>query len=71
MTSYAVAQEEDFLLGDVNGDGVVNITDVIYLVNYIMQPESTTIILKAADVNIDGNINITDAVGIINIILGN
>ena len=69
MTSYAVAQEEDFLLGDVNGDGVVNITDVIYLVNYIMQPESTTIILKAADVNIDGNINITDAVGIINLIL--
>ncbi|MBQ1667187.1 MAG: lamin tail domain-containing protein, partial [Prevotella sp.] len=69
MTSYAVAQEENFLLGDVNGDGVVNITDVIYLVNYIMQPESTTIILKAADVNIDGNINITDAVGIINLIL--
>ena len=58
MTSYAVAQEDKFLLGDVNGDGVVNITDVIYLVNYIMQPESTTIILKAADVNIDGNINI-------------
>ena len=71
MTSYAVAQEESFLLGDVNGDGVVNITDVIYLVNYIMQPESTTIILKAADVNIDGNINITDAVGIINLILNN
>ena len=71
MTSYAVAQEESFLLGDVNGDGVVNITDVIYLVNYIMQPESTTIILKAADVNIDGNINITDAVGIINLILSN
>ena len=60
-----------FLLGDVNGDGFVNITDVTCLVNYIMNPESTTIIFKATDINSDGMINITDAVGIVNIILGN
>lgn len=70
MSSYAF-NLNPFLLGDVNGDGFVNITDVTCLVNYIMNPESTTIIFKAADINSDGMINITDAVGIVNIILGN
>lgn len=70
MSSYSVAQD-NFLLGDVNGDGFVNITDVICLVNYILNPETTTIIFKAADINGDNNINIVDAVGIVNLILNN
>ena len=57
------------LLGDVNGDGIVNVTDVVCLVSYILGTNTTDIILEAADVNGDGDINITDAVGITNIIL--
>jgi hypothetical protein len=57
------------LLGDVNGDGIVNVTDVVCLVSYILGSNATDIILEAADVNGDGDINITDAVGITNIIL--
>lgn len=57
------------LLGDVNGDGIVNVTDVVCLVSYILGSNTTDIILEAADVNGDGDINITDAVGITNIIL--
>ena len=52
------------LLGDVNGDGIVNVTDVVCLVSYILGSNTTDIILEAADVNGDGDINITDAVGI-------
>ena len=57
------------LMGDVNGDGLVNITDVVCLVNYILHEDSTSIILEAADLNDDGAINITDAVALVNLIL--
>ena len=57
-------------LGDVNGDGSINITDAVGIVNYILGRPGTDFKPLAADVNKDGNINITDAVGIVNHILG-
>lgn len=58
------------IIGDVNNDGLVNITDVVCLVNYILGNHSTEIVLEAADINDDGTINITDAVALVNLILG-
>ena len=54
------------LKGDVNGDGKVNIEDVIDIIDIILGilPGNS-----AADVNSDGKINIEDATGIIDIIL--
>lgn len=57
------------LVGDVNQDGEVNITDVVCLVNYLLTGDGTGIDLVAADVNCDGEINITDAVTLLNLIL--
>lgn len=57
------------LIGDVNGDGLVNVTDVVCLVNYILTSDASNIILEAADVNGDGSINITDTVTLTNLIL--
>lgn len=57
------------LVGDVNRDGLVNITDVVCLVNYLLTSDDTGIDLVAADVNGDDEINITDAVTLLNIIL--
>ena len=59
----------DFLLGDVNADGLVNITDVVCLVNYILGGNPNPFVLEAADINKDEIINITDAVGLVSIIL--
>jgi hypothetical protein len=59
------------LIGDVNRDGYVNVTDVVCLTNYILSPGSIDIDLVAADANEDGNINITDVVEITTIILNN
>lgn len=70
ISSYAVEQNS-FLSGDVNGDGVINISDAVCLVNYILQKENTPIILNAADVNKDGIVNIIDVVSIVNILLQN
>lgn len=57
------------VLGDVNGDGKVNITDAVGIVNYLLGNPSDRFIESAADVNNDGNITITDAVAVVNMIL--
>ena len=56
-------------LGDVNGDKVVNITDIMLIVNYIIGKTPSTFIKKNADVNSDKNINITDVMNVVNIVL--
>lgn len=59
------------LMGDVNGDGMVNVTDIIGIVNYILNTPPTTFVAGAADVNEDGIINVTDIIAIVNSILTN
>lgn len=59
----------DALLGDVNGDTKISITDAVGIVNYILGNVSASFLPEAADVNCDGNITITDAVAVVNIIL--
>jgi hypothetical protein len=57
--------------GDINGDGTIDVTDIIRQVNIILNtgvPASEDE-LCAADANGDGSINISDVVIIINIIL--
>jgi len=53
--------------GDLNGDGVIDILDIIALVNMILNGEYSII----ADLNEDGVVNILDIVIYRNIILGN
>ena len=59
-------------LGDVNGDGSVNVTDIISLIGHILETTLITdpILLCEADLNEDGLYNITDIVMLVNIILG-
>ncbi len=56
--------------GDANGDGSVNVLDVVTTVNYIMGLSPTPFVFANADVNGDGMINVLDVVGTVNIILG-
>ena len=55
-------------LGDVNGDGDVNVSDVSTLINMILG--MTEMDQEAADVNGDGRVNVSDVTALINIILG-
>ena len=57
------------LIGDVNGDGAVTITDVTMMVAYVMGQQSDDFIIANADVNGDGNITVTDVAEAVNIIL--
>ena len=56
---------QQFVLGDINGDGIVNIQDVILLINMILTGGTDTV----ADVNSDGSINVLDVIQVINLIL--
>ena len=57
------------LMGDVNGDGLVNITDVTLLIAYATTQEDNGINLDAADLNGDGNINVTDVTMLITLVM--
>jgi hypothetical protein len=58
--------------GDVDGNGEINVLDVLRAVNIILRidPPPTEDELWAADYNGDGAIDILDVVGIVHIILG-
>lgn len=57
------------ILGDADGNGKVNIKDVVLTVNYILDKKTANIDLHAADVNNDGMIRVEDVVAIVNIVL--
>ena len=61
---------EPYLIGDANGNGVVNVSDVMQVVNYILGEDPVPFIFKQADVNGDKLITVSDVMAIVNIILG-
>ena len=48
------------VLGDANGDGVVDVADVVAIVNYILEKPADNFNIKAADVNGDEVIDAAD-----------
>ena len=61
--------EKTFPVGDVNGDGKVNIANVNCLVNIILGGED--LYEGRADVNGDNEVNIADINAVIDVILSN
>jgi len=66
----AVITVEDYVMGDVNGNGKVDIGDAVTIVNYLVGKESTNFVEKAADTNKNGKVDIGDAVTIVNFLVG-
>ncbi len=54
------------MLGDINGDDILNILDLVSLVNLILLGEY----MDTGDLNEDGTLNILDVVLLANLILG-
>ena len=57
---------DDSLLGDISGDGVVNVLDVVAMVNLVLGGSFN----EVADMNSDGTLNVLDVVLLVGIILG-
>ncbi len=61
---------DDIILGDVNGDTIINVLDIVSIINFILaysEPDFHASI--AADMNEDGMINVLDIIAIVNIII--
>ena len=63
--------EEQGILGDVNSDGIINVTDVIQLVNYLVGNTTAGFNEEMADLNGDGDYTVTDVMLLVNIIVSN
>jgi uncharacterized delta-60 repeat protein len=65
-SDYATIKYFQALRGDVNRDGVINVSDVVYLINYLFISGPAPDPIQAGDVNCDGFVNVTDVVYLIN-----
>ena len=64
-------ENPDILVGDVTGDGVLNIVDIVLIVNFILETQDLNSEQEIiADANIDGFINIVDIIYLVNLITG-
>ena len=67
--SHPIAGWHNFIIdssiGDINGDSLVNVLDIVLLVNLILSNENN----NSADLNSDGIVNVLDIIQLINIIL--
>ncbi|MBR5102654.1 MAG: hypothetical protein IK092_05975, partial [Muribaculaceae bacterium] len=63
-------EQPQVLIGDVNGDGIINVSDVTTLINAIMAPEIPAgFNVKAGDVNEDGILTVGDVTALIPLIM--
>lgn len=66
------AQNIDFALtpvvkiGDVTGNGVIDLGDLVFLINYLYRAGSVPNPLMTGDVNCNGEVNLSDIVFLIN-----
>ena len=68
--TWTTEDDDSTLIGDANGDGTVDISDVLVTVDYILGKQVSVFFFKNADVNFDNSIDISDVLGIVDIILG-
>ena len=62
--SEIIGLENNELLGDLNGDSIINVQDIIIVINLILYSNYNT----NADMNLDGTVDVLDIIQIINII---
>ncbi|MBD3218803.1 MAG: hypothetical protein GF310_11030 [candidate division Zixibacteria bacterium] len=73
--SYQLAQgywqdfglgEPDFICGDANSDMTVNVSDAVYIINFVFIGGGPPVPYDSGDSNCDNTVNVSDAVWVIN-----
>ena len=67
--NFLLGENKDIIYGDANYDMMVNVADVSYTIDYILNGKSKAFNFKAADINADNEVNIVDVESIIDLIL--
>ena len=60
----------EFIEGDVNGDGEMDVVDVVDIARYVVGTPAETFVQILADINNNGDVNLGDAVSLVNMIAG-
>ena len=55
-----------FICGDANSDSKINVSDAVYVINYVFSGGDAPAPLESGDTNCDTKVNVSDAVFIIN-----
>jgi hypothetical protein len=61
-----ISPQLHFIRGEVNGDGIVDVSDPIVILGYLFLGEAPPEDIEAADANADDDVDLTDAVFILN-----
>ena len=56
----------DVISGDANSDGIVDVADLVYLINYLYRGGMPPSPVSLGDFNQDGEVNLADLVALIN-----
>jgi len=62
----SLATEESYVTGDANGDGVINVADIVYLVNFLYRHGDPPDPMEAGDASCDGIVDVADIVYLVN-----
>ena len=68
---YDSTDRTPLVIGDANGDGIVNAVDIVEVVNIIKGIPTTDFNVFTGDANGDGSVNAADIMTIVNMIMGN
>lgn len=66
LSLTVLAYPKDYYCGDLNADGKIDVSDVVYGVSYLIKHKTAPVPDRlVADVNCDGKVNIADVVYLI------
>jgi len=63
---YSDQKIDGYIPGDANNDKIVNVSDAVYIINFVFIGGAPPIPYESGNVNCDGSVNVSDAVYIIN-----
>jgi len=67
--SYRVCfnvRRSDFIRGDANGDGLIDLADIVHLINFLYRNGDPPAPMEAGDANSDGIVDVADVVYLVN-----
>ena len=67
--TMAFPVEPEVMPGDVNSDGIISITDVTDLIDYLLSQDPTGIDVVAADADGSGDVGISDLTELVDLVL--
>ncbi|NIP42682.1 MAG: hypothetical protein GWN14_12610 [candidate division Zixibacteria bacterium] len=65
---FAYFEGMPYVCGDANSDETVNVSDAVYIINFVFVGGSAPDPLESGDANCDATVNVSDAVYIINFV---